>query len=922
MGTLNGFRTVAARQSMEIRHRQENARGRGGSQDGSTRSESSIADMRIATRNSAPPVAHITSDFEKRNELPDPGMITIVGHVASKMGVLSKRTSGTMVSCWKERFFVLSEGYLSYYKKGNYSFFNPDRDQMAYLKGGVHLFPDSIVRKCQVDDRVNCFEVITPRRKFVVQAASIKEADVWIKCITAHIEASVIQPVSSIKSSNHIPTCMSTTSEGHSDKSKEASSSTLSEGDESQRKAVDPKEAIIKHLLEENKQLRNMLAAKNKLMDELDLSGLWNPHEVAPTEGGTTIETNTKTLEVHEGTHEDGTGYRTGSRKPTAPQNILDFRDLRKKQIQLFDAAEVGKHRTVIFLLDNDVIDVNSIGINQTTALHVAAQKNHARVVKELLIRGADHTARNGDGHTPLHLAAQNGNLLCVCELLEAGANPNTTDGVGNGAIHFAAEIADINITRKLIAAGAHINVPNSNGAHPVHLSPIGHPIRVLLGSGKNAAMETDSKALEAASGRRELNDTQTYHVAFKNRYQKNLALGPRDFEFVKVLGRGAFAKVYMVRGRGANQDKWYALKAYNKQAIMQKNQAQYIYTEKKALQACSDHPYIVSLYYAFQSRDRLFLVMEYCGGGDLLSVLTRRRVFSEPEAAFYIGEIALALTHLHSKNIVFRDLKPENVVMDLDGHCLLTDFGISKNGIKDQTSANTFCGSPMYLAPEMLLRSGHGFALDWYSVGALLFELLTGLPPFYANNKKQLFQNILRGNLVLPDYLSDNARNLIQRLLHRDPNKRLGSGPSGDQEIFNHPFFDGLDWKLLRKRKLQPPFRPVVDKNMVSVPDTSNFPRAFTDQEITDAERGLEDTMRDRKEQEDTPENERKRMMRHRASQLFRNFDFAPELDLDREAKELEKVMMLSGDDGKEKEETLVDVEVEVEPSEDVLSL
>lgn len=270
----------------------------------------------------------------------------------------------------------------------------------------------------------------------------------------------------------------------------------------------------------------------------------------------------------------------------------------------------------------------------------------------------------------------------------------------------MVAETGNIAIAKLLVASGARIDAPNASGSLPVHLSPIGHPIRVLLGSGANLAATNPSQPPKPRNDGRE-NDTQVSHLAFKNKYQKDLALGPRDFEFVKVLGRGAFAKVYLVRGKGSNRDKWYALKAYNKQAIVQKNQAQYIHTEKAALQACSDHPYIVTLYYAFQSQDRLFLVMEYCGGGDLLSALTRRKVFTEPEAAFYIGEIALALSHLHSKNIVFRDLKPENVVMDLEGHCLLTDFGISKEGIKDHTSANTFCGSPMYLAPEMLSRSG-----------------------------------------------------------------------------------------------------------------------------------------------------------------------------------------------------------------------
>ncbi|DAZ94392.1 TPA: hypothetical protein N0F65_003256 [Lagenidium giganteum] len=628
-------------------------------------------------------------------------------------------------------------------------------------------------------------------------------------------------------------------------------------------KSSDPKDVVIKQLLEENRQLREQLAVKDQIIHDLETGGSARSaaEYAAPL---------------------------SASKRAMAPQMILDLRDVKKKQIQLFDAAELGNWHLIATLLRDNVVDVNGVGINQTTALHLAAKMNHPLAVKELLSRGADHTTRNGDSYTPLHLAAKAGNPMCVEELLAAGADPNTTDYHGNGAIHMAAEIGNIAVAKALIAKGARIDVANASGSLPVHLSPIGHPIRVLLGSGANLAATNPNEPPKR--NERETNDTEVAHVAFKNKYQQDLALGPRDFEFVKVLGRGAFAKVYLVRGKGSNRDKWYALKAYNKQAIVQKNQAQYIHTEKAALQACSDHPYIVSLYYAFQSQDRLFLVMEYCGGGDLLSALTRRKAFTESEAAFYIGEISLALSHLHSKNIVFRDLKPENVVMDLEGHCLLTDFGISKEGIKDHTSANTFCGSPMYLAPEMLSRSGHGFALDWYSVGALLFELLTGLPPYYTNDKKQLFHNILRGHLVIPDYLSNNARDLIKRLLHRDPKQRLGSGPRGDKEIFEHPFFAGVDWERLKRRELPPPFKPKTTADPTGMPDTSNFPQAFTDQEISDIERGFEgrsdpNAQQVRRQSSNSKDKDDRR--------LFKDFDFTPELHLDHEAKQFEKLAL-----------------------------
>ncbi|TMW61499.1 hypothetical protein Poli38472_012690 [Pythium oligandrum] len=790
------------------------------------------------------------------------------GFVASKTGFLTKRAMSSMdaFANWKERFFVLAEGHLSYYKQAS-GFFNSNKEDIVHLKGELELTPETIVRKSNIDDKANCFEVVTPNKRMFAQASTAKEMEDWIKSIRSHVNAlKRVQESGGRGSFNELPPVANyASSQPPASGMEDYSRPSLLEDHEIVRSAdnsTDPKDMVIKQLLEENRQLREQLTMKDQIIHELEMNG--GRAVDLPKPGA------------------KGRGAAPGGR-----QMMLDLRDVKQKQIQLFDAAEVGNWHLIATLLRDNVVDVNGVGINQTTALHLSARMNHANCVKELLARGADHTSRNGDSYTPLHVACQAGNVRCVEELLNAGADPNLTDHQGNGAIHMAAEAGSISIAKMLLASGARIDVANASGSLPVHLSPIGHPIRVLLGSGANLAATNPSQPPRPRNENREGNDTQVAHVAFKNKYQKDLALGPRDFEFVQVLGRGAFAKVYLVRGKGSNREKWYALKAYNKQAIVQKNQAQYIHTEKAALQACSDHPYIVTLYYAFQSQDRLFLVMEYCGGGDLLSALTRRKQFTESEAAFYIGEIALALSHLHSKGIVFRDLKPENVVMDLDGHCLLTDFGISKEGIKDHTSANTFCGSPMYLAPEMLSRSGHGFALDWYSVGALLFELLTGLPPFYTNDKKQLFHNILRGHLVIPDYLGPNARDLIQGLLHRDPKQRLGSGPTGDKEIFDHPFFSTIDWERMKRRELAPPFRPKIKVDPSGRPDTSNFPQAFTEQEISDIERGFElfdpDSQQVSRPQGGSRDDKR----------LFQDFDFTPELQLDPEAKQFEKLAL-----------------------------
>lgn len=162
-------------------------------------------------------------------------------------------------------------------------------------------------------------------------------------------------------------------------------------------------------------------------------------------------------------------------------------------------------------------------------------------------------------------------------------------------------------------------------------------------------------------------------------------------------------------------------------------------------------HPFIVGLNYAFQTRERLFLILDYCPGGDLGKVIAKEKRLSEERARIYLCEIILALEDLHKRNIIFRDLKPDNVVLDEDGHVLLTDFGLSKEGVLDNQAANSFCGSVAYLAPEMIKRTGHGKSVDWYLLGVLLYEMVVGIPPYFNNNREKLFQNIQRGPLLIP---------------------------------------------------------------------------------------------------------------------------------------------------------------------------
>jgi len=221
-------------------------------------------------------------------------------------------------------------------------------------------------------------------------------------------------------------------------------------------------------------------------------------------------------------------------------------------------------------------------------------------------------------------------------------------------------------------------------------------------------------------------------------------------------------------------------------------------------------HPKIVNLEFAFQSDHRLYLIMEYCPGGDLGNqIKLRNRMknrFTEEEARKYICEIIAALEFLHKNDIIFRDLKPENVVLTADGHVKLTDFGLSKEMVDEVQGNKSFVGSIAYLAPEILKKQNHYKSLDWYLTGLLLYEMIVGQPPYYKNNRKELFENIMSGPLRIPQSMSMDARDLILNLLNRNPKKRLGAGPEDANELKRHAFFKGIDWNVVDAGKLGMP--------------------------------------------------------------------------------------------------------------------
>ena len=268
-----------------------------------------------------------------------------------------------------------------------------------------------------------------------------------------------------------------------------------------------------------------------------------------------------------------------------------------------------------------------------------------------------------------------------------------------------------------------------------------------------------------------------------------------------------------------------FALKVLRKDNIIKRNQVEHTKTERSVLGYVS-HPFIVSMNMAFQSKDKLYFVLDYCAGGELFFHLGKLGKFPENRARFYSAEIILAISYVHSLDIIYRDLKPENVLLDAKGHIRLTDFGLSKEGISSSSSgANSFCGTPEYLAPEILNRQGHGRAVDWWSLGALLYEMLSGLPPFYCQDRERLFEKIRKSDLQYPPSLSRPSKHLLRGLLTKDPTKRLGSGPDDADPIKNHEFFAPINWEKLQKGEVEPPWKPQIAGTL----DTSQFDKEFT---------------------------------------------------------------------------------------------
>ncbi|XP_038864193.1 protein kinase C delta type-like [Salvelinus namaycush] len=384
-----------------------------------------------------------------------------------------------------------------------------------------------------------------------------------------------------------------------------------------------------------------------------------------------------------------------------------------------------------------------------------------------------------------------------------------------------------------------------------------------LCGINQKLLAEALNQVSQKSTRRSESNNSESTDIGIYQDFNKSPGVGPSEgyeklweggkgpapasitpkthltidsFVFHKVLGKGSFGKVLLAELKGRGQ--YFAVKALKKDVVLMDDDVECTMVEKRVLALAWDNPFLTHLYSTFQTREHLFFVMEYLNGGDLMFHIQDKGRFDLYRATFYSAEIIIGLQFLHSKGIIYRDLKLDNVMLNRDGHIKIADFGMCKENVFGENRATTFCGTPDYIAPEILLGQKYTFSVDWWSFGVLVYEMLIGQSPFQGDDEDELFESIRMDVPHYPRWITKEAKDLLEKLFERDPSRRLGVVDN----IRGHSFFKTLNWPALEKREVDPPFKPKVK----GPNDCNNFDREFLSEKprLSHTDKNLIDSM------------------------------------------------------------------------------